>query len=244
MKQRIVIKVGTSSLLTSNEQPRGTFNTVADGVKDLSHEYDVALVSSGAIGFGVRKMELAERPKETSELQALSAIGQVGLMTFWQNAFGDDAAVSQILLTARELRQERPLAEFKTTLSSLWTMGAIPIINENDAITNEEISLGDNDQLAASVATCADASRLVLLTDMDGIQRDFGGTKQSRIERIAVAEVAEHIDTRSTAFGTGGMTTKLAAARIALGNGIRTYIGNANSPIADILTGKSGTEIV
>jgi glutamate 5-kinase len=244
MKQGIVIKVGTSSLLTGNEQPRKTFETVAMGVKELSEEHDVALVTSGAIGFGVRKKGLEFRPKETAKLQALSAIGQVGLMGRWDEAFADELTASQVLLTARELEVPENVQTLTDMLTALWAMGAVPIVNENDAITSEEITLGDNDRLAALVAVSINARRLVLLTDQDGVQEGFGTPKQRTIGRLSLAEAEQYVDTTKTDFGTGGMATKLIAARIALGHNIATYIGNANKPLTDLLTGKSGTEIV
>jgi glutamate 5-kinase len=243
MKQRIVIKVGTGSLLKGDERPRSTFETIANGVTELSDNYDTTLVSSGAIGFGVRQMGLEERPLHLPKLQALSAIGQVSLMSYWQKAFGD-IKVAQVLLTARELGQAQPLETFKDTLTSLWGMGAVPIVNENDAITNEEISFGDNDQLAALVAAHIGADKLVMLTDQDGIQEHFGSTRQQNVRHISLADATHHVEATKTAFGTGGMTTKLAAARIALEHSMDAYIGSAVNPIADLLSGKSGTKIV
>lgn len=244
MKQRIVIKVGTSSLLTGNERPSSTFKTVADGVKDISREFDPILVTSGAIGFGIRKIGLDERPIDLPTLQALSAIGQVGLMIRWQEAFGIDVPVSQVLLTARELGQPRQVEVLAGTIRSLWDLGAVPIVNENDAIANSEISFGDNDHLAALTAIHVDAHTLVLLTDQDGVQEQFGTSEQRTIRRLSLEDAGRYIDVNKTDFGTGGMTSKVAAARIALGAGIQTYIGNANVPISDLLAGKSGTEIV
>jgi glutamate 5-kinase len=243
MKQRIVIKVGTSSLLMSNEQPRGTFETVAEGVKELSDKYDVVLVTSGAIGFGVRQLGFKSRPKEVSKLQAFSAMGQVGLMSRWQEAF-HRSAVAQVLLTARELQESGQVQTLGKTLAALWDLGAIPIVNENDAITNEEITFGDNDKLAALVATSIGAQQLVLLTDQDGIQENFGTSAQRGIRYLSLLEAGQHINQTVTDHGTGGMESKLAAAQIALDNDIETYIGSANNSITGLLAGNFGTRIV
>jgi glutamate 5-kinase len=243
MKERIVIKVGTGSLLMSNEQPRNTFETVAAGIKELADDYDAALVSSGAIGFGVRRMELRSRPAEVPRLQALSGIGQVALIQRWQEAF-HDTPVNQVLLTARELEDSHAKDALTGQLAASWDMGAVPVVNENDAITSEEITFGDNDRLAALFAVVIGARRLVLLTDQDGIQKNFGTSDQDRLDKVSLSEAEQYLQTTKSSFGTGGMQTKLIAARIALEQGIDTYIGSAGSDIQDILASKSGTKIV
>lgn len=245
MKELIVIKVGTSTLLDTETKTSDTFRTVAEDIQTLSKSYDVVLVTSGAIGCGMQQLGMNERPTELDALQALSSIGQVSLMGKWHVAFGE-TTVGQILLTARELTQTLDVTTFKTTVQAMHQMGAVPIINENDAITNEEISFGDNDALAARVATVLGASKLVLLTDQDGVQRDFGSDTQARIPVLRIEEAIQHITEARSRLGTGGLASKLIAAGLAHGASIEVYIAAAVQPGASIqaIAGKTGTKIV
>lgn len=247
-KTLTVVKVGTNSLL-KNERPTTAFETVAEGVEELSRTGNVILITSAAIGFGVLQQRLEKRPEEVSKKQALSTIGQFLLMQEWQKAF-KDRPVAQILLTARELQLRKEVESFKATLIALWAMGGIPIVNENDAITSEEIknTFSDNDRLAALVAEVTDADGLMLLTDTDGVQVDFRTPQARTLARVSVDEAMKHvIDTRDTAEAKnsqGDMMSKVLAAGQVVKLGKKAHIGNANDPISDILAGKSGTEIV
>jgi glutamate 5-kinase len=245
MKERIVIKVGTSTLLEGHERPSGTFERVAQSVEALSGDYDVILVTSGAIGFGVRQLGLTTRPSEVATLQALASLGQVGLMEKWNQAMGD-RPVGQVLLTARELSQPESVAALHATFQALWRQGIVPIVNENDAITSDEITFGDNDKLAALVAGACGASALVLLTDQDGLQQDFGTPHQTRLECVSLADARVHAREGGSEHSRGGIKSKLLAASIALEQGCDVYIGHAATAGAAeaALAGKTGTKII
>lgn len=246
MKSRLVVKVGTSTLLSRQDEPTSsTFAYVAESIVQLRSDYDVVLVTSGAIGFGVRQVELEVRPQEVHHLQALSMIGQVGLLRRWREAFGD-MTVGQVLVTREDLERSTTAGLFRESVKSVWDYGAIPIVNENDAISTEEISFGDNDRLAAEVAVALGAEKLVILTDQDGIQAEFGSVNQRRLDSVAIDEVDEHIQTVKSTMGTGGASSKVVAAHIALQAGIVVYIAHAANQhsVEDALAGKVGTKIV
>ncbi len=245
MKERLVVKVGTSTLLDSHDSPSKTFEYIAESIKELHAEYDIVLVSSGAIGFGVTQLGLGQRPKDLENLQALSMIGQVGLMKRWGKAF-QDVTIGQVLVTRHDLHDSVATVSAQKSIEHVWSYGAVPIVNENDAISTEEISFGDNDQLAARVAVIIGAQRLVLLTDQDGIMRDFGTDKQERIETVTASEAARHISPTTSGLGKGGASSKLLAANDALVNGVEVFIAHAATAraIELALTGKVGTKIV
>ena len=242
----LVIKVGTSTLLGKTEIPSKTFDHVASSINKLSSRYRIILVTSGAIGFGVTQMNLIERPKDVRQLQALSMIGQVGLLRRWREAFGD-TKIGQVLVTRRDLQDNFSSKAFFASIVQLWNYGALPIVNENDAISNDEITFGDNDQLAAEIAVALSATQLVLLTDQDGIQANFGGELQSRLATIPISEVDDHIvQSSQSTFGSGGASSKIIASRRALEKGIGVYIADASleKSVESTLAGQSGTKIV
>ena len=244
-KPVLVVKVGTSTLLDDTEQPSVTFGYVAKSIVGLRQMYDVLLVSSGAIGFGVRQLGLGARPTELRQLQALSMIGQVGLLRKWREAF-DTATIGQVLVTRHDLEESSTSNLLQESVESLWAYDAIPILNENDAVSFEEISFGDNDKLAAEVAAVLGAKQLVLLTDQDGIQADFGTPAQRRLDRATVSEAATYIQSTKSFLGKGGASSKIQAARIALDAGIAVCIAQASTPgaIETALSGAGGTTIV
>ncbi|MEO7904796.1 MAG: glutamate 5-kinase [Candidatus Saccharimonadales bacterium] len=245
MKERIVIKVGTSTLLGSDEQPSSTFEKVAQSVDALCETYDVILVTSGAIGFGVRQLGLAARPTEVATLQALASLGQVGLMERWHQAMGD-RLVGQVLLTAHDLSQPESVNALRATFHALWQQGIVPVVNENDTVTSDEITFGDNDTLAALVAGTCEASVLVFLTDQDGVQQDFGTNEQSRLARVTLSDARSHIRAGGTEHSRGGIDSKLLAASVALVRGCDVYIGHAATAGAteSALAGQTGTKII
>lgn len=244
-RRRLVVKVGTSSLLGSDEQPSRAFDDIAKSIMQLQSTYEVILVTSGAIGFGMRHLMLNDRPVDVHRLQALSMLGQVGLLERWRTAFGDKP-IGQVLITRRELHNVVDSRTFVESIMALWSYGALPIINENDAVSTEEISFGDNDRLAAEVAARMNADVLVLLTDQDGIQADFGHPTQRRISQLSLQEAHAHVVTVKSTMGRGGASSKLIAAEHALEHGIETYIARASTPdvIAQAIAGKVGTKIV
>lgn len=245
MRECLVVKVGTSTLLDTDEKPSETFEFVATSIRALRDRYDIVLVTSGAIGFGVRQVGLDERPTEVHHLQALSMIGQVGLLRRWREAF-DGLTVGQVLVTRQDLERSATLGLFRESVRSVWEYGALPIVNENDAVSSEEISFGDNDRLAAEVAVALDAQRLVFLTDQDGIQAEFGTAAQRRLETVRIDAVDGHIKPVKSGFGTGGASSKVQAARIALSAGVEVSIAHAATvgAIEDALSGKVGTKII
>lgn len=245
MKPYLVVKVGTSTLLDSDERPRGTFSLIADSIHLLMQDYRVVLVTSGSIGFGIRAQKLQERPIEIASLQALSAIGQTSLMRRWEDAM-TPVAVAQILVTAREMEHAESIANLEATLCRLAEVGAIPIVNENDTVTFEEITFGDNDMLSARIAALVKAEALVLLTDQDGVYRHFGTARQERADVITVEEAYEHIRDEVNQLSRGGMASKLVTAEAARKAGVACYVGPARQKgaVQAVLSGKIGTKLV
>lgn len=241
----LVIKVGTSTLLGTDEQPSATFSFVAESIRALREHYDIILVTSGAIGFGVRQLALDVRPTELHHLQALSMIGQVGLLRKWREAF-EGITVGQVLVTRQDLERTTTAGLFRESVRSVWEYGTLPIVNENDAVSTEEISFGDNDRLAAEVAVALGAEKLVILTDQDGIRAEFGTNAERRLETVRIDEVDAYIHATKSTLGKGGASSKVQAARIALQGEVSVYIAHASRPasIEQVLSGKVGTNVV
>lgn len=246
MKPILVIKIGTSTLLGTHDQPRSaTFDYVAASIRSLRERYNVILVTSGAIGFGVRQLGLDARPTEVHHLQALSMIGQVGLLRRWREAF-EGITVGQVLVTRQDLERATTAGLFRESVHLVWEYGALPIVNENDAVSTEEISFGDNDRLAAEVAVALGAETLAMLTDQDGIQANFGTDSQERLVQVPIDEIEGHIRATKSTMGTGGAGSKVQAARIALTGGVAVYIAHAAraGSLEAALAGNTGTEVV
>ncbi len=244
---RVVIKVGTSTLThkTGNLNIRHieTLCRVLSDLKNAGHE--LVLVSSGAIGMGVGKLCLKERPKDMPTKQAAAAVGQCELMYTYDRLFSAyNHTVAQILLTGEDMNHADRYENFRNTLHRLLELGALPIINENDTVSTAEIAVGDNDTLGAIVAKGADAELLVLLTDIDGL---YTADPRTNPDATLIAEVSEITPElmataggKGSALGTGGMATKLSAAAMCMKNGISTVIANGDDPelLYDILEGK------
>jgi glutamate 5-kinase len=244
---RITVKVGTSTLA----YPTGRLNIrhveqlvkVLSDLKNAGHE--VVLVSSGAIGMGVGKLPISERPTDMPTKQAAAAVGQCELMYTYDRLFTEyNHVVAQILLTGADFDQRERRENLENTMFRLLELGAIPIINENDTIATEEISVGDNDTLGAIVATCVRSDLLVLLSDIDGLYTaDPRENRNARFISI-VEEITPDIEALAgdagSSLGTGGMTTKLHAARIATQAGFDMVIANGSRPeiLYDIVDGK------
>ena len=245
MRDILVVKVGTSTLLGTHEAPSTSFDHIAASICELMHEYRIVLVTSGAIGFGVVQVGLHERPTEVSKLQALSMIGQVGLLRRWREAF-EGVTIGQVLLTRHDMAEASTRESFCASVEQLWGYDAIPIVNENDAVSNEEISFGDNDQLAAEVAAVLGATRLVLLTDQDGIQAAFGTASQRRLEVVSINDVDAHILPVKSSLGKGGASSKVLAARRALEAGVEVFVAHAATErsLQAALAGQAGTKII
>ncbi len=245
--KRIVVKVGTSSLTYSTGRIHlRKIDLLARTLADLCHEgREVILVSSGAVGVGMGKMGFAEKPKTTREKQATSAIGQSELMSIYGKLFGEYGCdVAQVLLTKNVIENEQRKLNAITTFNTLLEWGVIPIVNENDAISTEEIEFGDNDTLSAMVAELIGADLLIILSDIDGLysadpHKDADAHLISEIDEVteALFEIAGNSGSNR---GTGGMSTKLIAAKSVMAAGINMVIANGNEPavIYDILDGK------
>lgn len=244
---RIAVKVGTSTLTyaTGNLNIRHIEKLcrVISDLKNAGHE--IILVSSGAIGMGVGKLSLRERPSDMPTKQAAAAVGQCELMYTYDRQFSEYGhTVAQILLTGSDLRDPVRSLNFRNTMDRLLQMGVLPVINENDTVSTEEISVGDNDTLAAIVSVDAKAELLILLTDIDGLytadpKKDSNATVIPRVEEIT-DEILALGGGSGSSLGTGGMHTKLHAAKLCTDNGIDMVIANGSRPevLYDIADGK------
>ena len=254
MKRRIVFKVGTSTLCHSGKGLNfRNIDMLARVLSDVKNEgHDVILVTSGAIGAGVAKLGLVERPTDIRKKQAVAAVGQLELMHIYDKLFGEfGTTVGQVLLTRDDIDRPTVRKNLTGTFESLLSMGVIPIVNENDSVCIEEIEsehkvFGDNDTLSAIVAVLIDADLLVILSDIDGLY-DSDPTKNSDAKLIpVVTDISDDIMALAggtdNEFGTGGMITKLTAARVAGEKGIETVITNGSEPqrLYEIITGGEG----
>ncbi|MBN2485379.1 MAG: glutamate 5-kinase [Bacteroidales bacterium] len=252
--KRVVVKVGTSTL--SYRNGRLNFQRMEKLAYTLSalrsKGYQVVLVSSGAIGVGAGRLGLVEKPSETSVKQALAALGQAQLMKIYQKMFEEyNQVVAQVLLTKDVMIIPQRHANAQNTLFRLLEMGIIPIINENDTISTDEIVFGDNDTLSAMVATLVEADMLILLSDIDGLYSADPKTDSSASIIRSVSGITPELEKLATgagsSFGTGGMVTKISAAKITLAAGIDTIITNGDEPsvVFDVLDGKEvGTHFI
>ena len=243
---RIVVKVGTSTLAYRtgrlNIQRIETLCKVLSDLKNAGHE--IILVSSGAIGMGVGKLRLPERPKDMPTKQAAAAVGQCELMYVYDKLFTEyDHTVAQLLITAPDIQDAGRKQNFHNTLERLLALQALPVINENDTVSTDEIVIGDNDTLSAAVAASVGAELLVLLSDIDGLyDADPRTNPQARLIPV-VAELSEEIFALAggsgSELGTGGMVTKLRAAQIASEAGCEMVIANGKHPerLYDIAAG-------
>lgn len=244
---RIVVKIGTSTLAHAtghlNIRRVEELCKVMSDIKNAGHE--VILVSSGAIGMGVGKLGLRERPKDMPSKQAAAAVGQCELMYTYDKLFSEyHHTVAQLLITGDDIANEERHLNFSNTLNRLLELGALPIINENDTVSTKEIGIGDNDTLAAIVAQSVKAELLILLSDIDGLYTadphvDPNAKLLHRVTKLdeTILALAGVSVTRQ---GTGGMVTKLQAAEICMNCGCAMVIANGNQPanLYDILDGK------
>ncbi len=234
---RLVVKIGTSTLThaTGNMNIRRVeqlCRVLAD-LKNAGHE--VILVSSGAIGMGVGKLGLRERPSDMPTKQAAAAVGQCELMYVYDKLFSEyNHTVAQILLTGDDLNHTDRHENFRNTMSRLLELGVLPIINENDTIATTEIAVGDNDTLGAIVAVSIGADVLVLLSDIDGLYTADPHTDPNAKLIQTVKEITPEVLALAggcgSALGTGGMKTKLRAAAMCVQSGCDMIIANGADP--------------
>jgi len=237
--RRVVVKVGSNVLTRDQGLNLPVITSISHEIGHLmASGRQVILVSSGAMAAGMRKLQLSARPSAIPARQAVAAVGQAGLILAYENAFARDGLkVAQILLTAEDMTSRKRYLNARNTLNTLLEWGVVPIVNENDTVMVEEIKFGDNDNLAAVIALLMDSDLLINLTDIDGLYN-----KDPRV--FADAQLLPEIDTIGKhieryagdipgALGTGGMLTKIKAARKVTAAGIPMVIANGTQP--DIL---------
>ncbi len=251
----VVVKVGSSSLTDGSGTIRDqAIGGIADQVAVLRERgHRVLIVSSGAIAAGLPELGLGgdKRPRDSLTLQAASAVGQTNLMRVWKEQFGRHRlVVGQVLLAPFDFWVRRQYLHARGTIGRLLDLGVVPVINENDAIADDEIRFGDNDRIAALVAHLVEADLLVLLTDTPGVFTSDPRRDASASLIDEIVEFDHQIQTQATGsgsgVGSGGMATKLAAARIASWSGVRSVIASADRPavIVDAVAGAPGVGTV
>ncbi|OGS20402.1 MAG: glutamate 5-kinase [Elusimicrobia bacterium RIFOXYA2_FULL_39_19] len=251
-RKRIVVKIGTNTLTRKDGSlnPERIGVIVKDIVNTFKMGYEVILVTSGAIACGVSRLKLKKRPSELPEKQATAAIGQPLLMKVYEEHFSEyKIPVAQLLLTKEDFENRKRYINARNTIFTLLKLGVIPVINENDTISTEEIKFGDNDTLSAMVAIKAEADILIILTDVDGLYTDDPNKNKNAVVIHEVKRITHEIESCAkcspgSGFSTGGMFTKIKAAKIAAKSGVETVIANGfkSNILQDILSGaKIGT---
>jgi len=262
VKSKIVVKVGTSTLTHEGGKLNfRSFDALARVLSDIQNMgCEVILVSSGAIAVGAGKLQMKERPSVLSLKQAAAAVGQCELMHLYDKFFSEyGKTVAQILLTGEDVDSPEKKQNLINTFNSLLELGIIPIVNENDSVSFAEIEadneehkvFGDNDTLSAVVAVLCGADKLVLLSDIDGLYdgnpNEDPNARLIREVRVIDSEIRALAGGAGSNRGTGGMITKLQAAKLANENGIDMYIANGSTPeiLYEIVSGKpAGTLFV
>ena len=252
-KKRIVIKIGTSTITHTNTGSLNLdklerFVRVLTDIRNQDKE--VVVVSSGAIGAGRKALGIKEKPKTLSVKQACAAVGQARLMMIYQKLFAEyNQTIAQILITKRIMLNEISLANAKNTFHELLELGVIPIVNENDPISTDQIqeeNFGDNDTLSANVAELVQADLLIVLSDIDGLYSDDPRRNKDARFISYVESIDENLEAMAkgadTTYGTGGMTTKIAAAKLANEAGVDMVIASGDD-VANINKILNGEEI-
>ena len=252
---RLIVKVGSSLLVDADGQVRrGWLATlVADIAARAAGGSQVAIVSSGAIALGARRLGLAKGGRASLEdAQAAAATGQIALAGVWAELLGAHGlTAAQMLVTLDDLEDRRRYLNASATLDRLLSLGVVPIINENDSVATEEIRFGDNDRLAARIASAAQAQTVVLLSDVDGLYttdptRDAAAQRIDRVTTIDGTIMAMVAAGSSSGMGSGGMASKIEAAKIAMGAGVDLIIvsGREHHPLRRLDDGGHGTMFV
>ncbi len=251
--KRIVVKVGSSLLIGADGADRAWLAAFAADVARLrARGQQVLVVSSGAVALGRRRLHLPRRALTLPEKQASAAAGQSALMRAWEEAFEPHAAhCAQVLLTRDDTEVRRRWLNARATIDTLLDLGVIPVVNENDTVVTEEIRYGDNDRLAARVAQMIGADLLVLLSDVDGLYTADPRNNPAAEHLARIGRLTPEIEAMagganaSAGVGTGGMATKLAAARIASAAGCATVItlGSRPAPLSALEAGDRSTVI-
>ena len=236
-KKRIVVKVGTSTLSFQNGKINYTrLNKLAMVLADLMNtDYEIVLVSSGAIGVGAGRLKMDSPPTDLVARQAIAAIGQVELIRIYEKFFDEyNQMIAQVLLTPEGLDDEMRYMNAQNTLNQLLRMRTLPVVNENDTVSTVEIQFGDNDNLSAKVAALINADLLIMLSDVDGfyLNEPEQGKEADIVGEIhdITLEIEQSAHGSGSLFGKGGMSTKINAAKICQEHGIETIIINGNDP--------------
>jgi glutamate 5-kinase len=245
--KRVVVKIG-SNILTDAKEGLDTrrVNLIAKDIACLADfGCEIVVVSSGAIAAGMKKLGLKEKPKDVKLKQASAAIGQSSLMWAYEKSFSEfDKKVAQVLLTRDDFSDRRRYINSKNTLITLLTYGVIPIINENDTVSTDEIKFGDNDNLAALVASLIEAERLIILSDVDGLYSSDPKVHPGAKIIEYVEEITPELEAKAkgpgSLVGTGGMYSKLLATKKALNYGITVHIinGRKEGLLCSLMKGK------
>jgi glutamate 5-kinase len=243
--KRIVLKLGTKVLLSHhNDIDRGRFDRLVRDIALLRRKgYEFIIVSSGAVGFGMSCLSLDKRPEKIKKVQALAAIGQNLLMKDWSDIFAaHDMTAGQVLLTYAVMQDRNRYLHAKNCLGAMLEYGVIPIVNENDAVSVDEIKFGDNDALSAITALLVDADLLVLFTDTDGVfdknpQADPTAQRIRFIDKID-DRILGMVNDKANGYSIGGMSSKLTAAKMSQNSGTGVIIANGYTPdLLGILNG-------
>ena len=239
MPQTIVVKIGTSSL-TDPETGMLALATISSLVETLTRlkqmGHKVILVSSGAVGVGCGRLNLSERPKKIAVKQAVAAVGQGRLIRLYDDLFTSlQQAIAQVLLTRKDLVDRTSYLTVQEALNAMLDLGVIPIVNENDTVAVDELKFGDNDTLSALVASLVNADWLVILTDVDRLysadpRHNPDAKPIPLVSPIELSELQVDAGSSGSQWGTGGMQTKLTAAKIATNAGVRTVITQGKTP--------------
>ena len=245
--KRVVVKVGTSTLAYGpGRMNLYNIEHLVRGLVDMANEgREMILVSSGAIAAGLGRFGMTEKPDSIPEKQAIAAVGQGMLMHIYEKFFAEYGKVAaQVLLTRENSVRHNQYIHSREALCAMLAMGAIPVINENDAVTVDEIKIGDNDQLSATVATLVDADALIILSDIDGLYTANPATHPEAEIIHEVPEITPEIERLAggagSAMGTGGMMTKIEAAKVAMNAGVTMVIapGARDHVLRDVLNGE------
>ena len=246
--KRIVVKVGTSTLTYDNGQINiRRMSKLVRVLSDLKNSgIEVVLVTSAAVAVGVSKLRLPSRPSDIMGRQAAASVGQSELMFMYDKLFDEyHHTIAQLLITRGDVEVDDRRNNLINTFNKLFEFNAIPIINENDSVCTEELVIGDNDTLSAIVARLVKADTLIMLTDIDGLYSSDPRHDSSATLIPVVEEISDYITSiagsNGTTRGTGGMMTKISAAKISTSAGIDTYICNGEDPenVYKILDGES-----
>lgn len=245
---RIVVKVGTSTLAHAggllNIRRVEELCKVLSDLKNAGN--DIILVTSGAIGMGTGKLQLKSKPTDIAGKQAAAAVGQCELMYTYDKLFSEyNHTVAQLLMTGDDFEHADRYNNFINTMNKLLEFSALPIINENDTVSTDEIKVGDNDTLSAMVAVSVKADLLILLSDIDGLFTSDPHKNSDATLISVVSEITDEIRSlagdKGSSLGTGGMKTKIRAAEISISKGCDMVIANGENPyvLYDIVDGKS-----